>query len=161
MRVVSRGGWSAAALVLTAVVAGCGGSVADADAPIRTRANTASSGPFCSAVQANADAIRPLNDLARTGAPARDLAMTIDAVRVTGTGLINTAPAGLGADVQRTVDSVNMQLDALIAAGGNAATAGRDPDLAARLRSPELAAASRRVGAYVTQNCGSTTGRAR
>ena len=161
MRVVSRAAWSAAALVLGVLVAGCGGSVADSDAPIRTRANSAPSSPFCSAVRANSDAIRPLNDLARTGAPARDLAATIDTVRFTGANLVNTAPADLRTDVQRTVDAVNLQLDALIAAGGNAATAGRDPDLAAKLNAPELAAATRRVSAYVTQNCGPTVATAR
>lgn len=155
MRVVSRGARSAAALLLGALLAGCGGSVADSDAPARTRATTTPSSPFCSAVRANSDAIRPLNDLARTGAPpARDLARTVDAVRFAGSDLVNTAPAELRIDVQRTVDAVNLQLDALVTAGGDAATAARDPALAAMLNSVELAAASRRVGAYVTQNCG-------
>lgn len=156
-----RVAWSAAALVLGALAAGCGGSVADTDAPLRNRTNTPPPSPFCSAVRANSDAIRPLNDLARTGIPAENLDATIDAVRFTGADLVNAAPADLRGDVQRTVEAVNLQLDALVAAGGNAAAAVRDPAVTARLNAPELATASRRVGSYITQSCGPAVSTAR
>jgi hypothetical protein len=158
---VSRAAWSAAALVLGALAAGCGGSVADTDAPLRNRTSSPPPSPFCAAVRANSDAIRPLNDLTRNGIPAKNLAATIDAVRFTGADLVNTAPADLRADVQRTVEAVNLQLDALVAAGGNAGATARDPAVTARLNAPELAAASKRVGSYVAQNCGPAVSPAR
>lgn len=158
MRLVSRRPRAAAGmLVLGAVVAGCGGSLADADTPTASRATTTRQSPFCAAVQANSEAIRPLNGLARNGAEPANLTAMVEAVRFTGGDLVNSAPADLRADVQRTVDAVNLQLDALVAAGGNATEAGSDPALAAQLNSPELAAASRRVGTYVAENCPTTT----
>lgn len=153
MRLVSRGPWAGAALVVGAVVAGCGGSVADADTPHSPRATTAPSSPFCTAVKANADALRPLSGLARNGAPPANLAVVIDAVRITGGDLINAAPGELLTDVQRTVEAVNLQLDALVAAGGDPAAVARSPELTAQLNSPELAAASRRLGTYIAENC--------
>lgn len=154
MRLVS---WPLAALVSGVVLTGCGGSVADADAPTRTRTATAPASPFCAAVRANSDAIRPLNELTRTGGTARDLATTVETVRFTGIDLVSASPAELAADVRRTVDAVNLQLDALVAAGGDAAAAGRDPALVTALGAPELAAANRRVSAFVTENCTTVT----
>lgn len=154
MGVVSRGQRLAAALALGAFTAGCGGSVADADAPSPRTTAPPPASQFCVAVQANSDAIRPLNRLG-SGAPPEELSNTVDSVRRAGVDLVSAAPDSLRADVQRTVDAVDLQLDALVATGGDAAAAARDTELAARLRAPELTAASQRVSAYVNQTCGS------
>jgi hypothetical protein len=148
------------AAVAAALLAGCGGSVADADTrgvtPRTTsRAASAQAAPFCAAVQANADAIRPLNNL-RLGSPvaADQLTATVEAARLSGAALRGAAPDALRGDVQRTVDALDVELDALLAAGGDPDVAARNPQVVAQYTSPEVAAAGRRVAAYVSQNCG-------
>lgn len=144
-----------AALVLVVLVTGCGGSVADADSARPTRTAAPPSSPFCVAVAAQTAAIRPLNGLAaRDAIPPAELAPTVDTVRRAGTDLLNTAPSEIRDDVQRTVDAVNVQLDALVAADGDAAAAAREPAVAGRLSSADLRAANERLGAYVEENCG-------
>ncbi|MFC4950591.1 hypothetical protein [Pseudonocardia sp. GCM10023141] len=154
MGVVSR----AARLVLVAgmatVAVGCGGSVADADAPIITRTVVPQT-PFCQAVQANSDALRPLNSAATRGVGGPDdLKQAGDAVRRTGSDLVALAPSDLSKDVQRIVDALNLQVDALVAAGGRAVQPS--PEAAAQLNSPELLSANQRVNAYVSRACGRT-----
>lgn len=155
MGLVSRGPWALGVLALAALMAGCGGSVADSDSPAAPRsAAAAPTSPFCRAVQANSDAIRPLNGLAQRGAiPADQLPRTVEAVRQTGMDMVNLAPAEIRGDVQSTVDAWTLQLDALVRAGGDVAAVSRDPQLAAKLSSPELAGAGQRVAAYVTRTC--------
>lgn len=138
------------------VVAGCGGSVADADAPLPTRpARTAQSG-FCQAAQASTDAVRALNLLvARGNVRADELRLDADAVRRTGTDFVESASSDIRKDVQRVVDALNQQVDALVAAGGVPPTS--NPQLATQLNAPELVSASQRVTAYVTANCGRVT----
>jgi hypothetical protein len=146
------------ALAAAAVVAGCGGSVADADrrdpVSIAPRPHT----PFCAAAQANLEAIRPLNGLlARGVVPTAELADTTAAVRSAGAEMVATAPNEIRADVERTVQALDMQLDVLVANGGDAAAMNRDPELAARLSGPEFAGAGDRVRAYVERTCTTTT----
>jgi hypothetical protein len=132
-------------------LAGCGGSVADADNRERARPTTPPSSPFCDAAQARSDAIRPLNRLvARGSAPPAELSSTVETVRRSGNHLLVVAPSDIRADVERSVQAVNLQLDALLASGGDVDALSRDP----ALNSPEAAAASERVTAYVNRNCG-------
>lgn len=157
MGLVSRGRGGVAAVAAVGTLAACGSSVADADSTGAVRTTRAVSGPatrFCAAVSANADAIRPLGSLAANGTLTADqLRSTVAAARASGADLIDTAPADIRPDVQRTVEALNLQLTALVAAGGDLRAAARDPAVAAQLGSPDLAAASQRVSGYVGQNC--------
>ena len=159
MGLISRAGALAAlALVIGAVLLGCGGgSVADADAPDPTRRAPAPPSPFCAAAQANLEAIRPLNGLVAQGqVPPDQLASTVAAVRRAGQDMVFAAPDDVRADVERTVQALNMQLDVLVASGGDQAALTRDTELVNRLNSPEFSGAGERVRAYVERNC--TTG---
>ncbi len=159
MGLAARAATLFAALAAGVLAVGCGGSVVDADAPARTGEPARPASPFCAAARANSDAIRPLNGLvARGGAPPAELSSTVDAVRRAGADLLVTAPGEIRSDVERTVQAVDLQLDALIANGGNSVALRNDPALAARLGAPELVAAAERVSAYVTSTCGSRTG---
>jgi hypothetical protein len=153
----SRGRRALLAVALGALLAGCGGSVADADsrgaAPATTRAAPAQAGPFCAAVQANTDAIRPLNTLGTTPLPAERLTATVEAARMSGATLLSAAPDDIRPDVQRTVEALNVELNALVAAGGNPAAAARDPQVTAQRGSAEVTAAGRRVASYIDRNC--------
>jgi hypothetical protein len=147
---------AAAALAL---LAGCGGSVADADTvrpPTTTRPVSPQAAPFCAAVQANADAIRPLNGLSLGGpvnAAGDGLAAAVSTARLSGIALADAAPDEIRDDVQRVVDAMDVELNALVAAGGDAAKAARDPAVTAAVNSPEVTAAGERVTTYVQQNC--------
>ncbi|GAA0896907.1 hypothetical protein [Pseudonocardia zijingensis] len=159
MGVISRAGASAA-LVVTfgAVLLGCGGSVADADAPDPTRSRPAPPSPFCAAAQANLEAIRPLNGLVAQGQVPRDeLARTIAAVRRAGQDMVFAAPDDIRTDVERTVEALGMQLDVLLESGGDQTALSRDTELTSKLNSPEFAGAGERVRAYVERNCGAGT----
>lgn len=157
MGLVSCGRSAVGALALLALLVGCGGSVADADssgAVRTTRAVPTQSAPFCAAVAANSDAVRPLSGLAQRGTvPADRLNATVAAARASGAELLGTAPDEIRPDVRRTVDALNTELTALLAAGGDAAAASRDPEVAAQLSSPAVAASSQRVSTYVGRNC--------
>jgi hypothetical protein len=154
MGLVSRGATLVAALATAAAVVGCGGSVADADAPEPTRAILPPASPFCAAAQANREAIRPLNGLVARGAVSPDeLSGTVTAVRRAGAEMHHAAPNEIRYDVERTVQALDLQLDALVANGGDPTALTRDPQLTARLNSPEFAGASERVRAYVERNC--------
>jgi hypothetical protein len=143
------------ALAACVVLVGCGGSVADSDSPDPARrTNTASASPFCAAAQANVEAIRPLNGLvARGQVPPDQLADTVSAVRRAGADMVMTAPEEIRVDVERTVEAVGLQLDVLLASGGDPSALTRDPELTARLNSPEFAGAGDRVRAYVERTC--------
>ena len=145
------------AVVLGALLAGCGGSVADADtrsgAPA-TRAVSVGSGGFCAAVRANTDALRPLNTLSlRSPVAADQLTAAVQAARQSGTVLLDAAPTEIRPDVERTVEALDIELDALLAAGGDTAAAARDSRVSAQVNSPEVTAAGRRVATWVNQNC--------
>lgn len=149
--------WRASRLVVVAAAAsaavGCGGSVADSDAPIPTRSATPTQSVFCQAVQANSEALRPLNALnSRTTMRPEELKTTVDNVRRTGADLVSVTPGDIRKDVQRVVDTMNLQIDALVAAGGS--TTAMTPDLQAKINSPDVLSANQRVSAYVTKNCG-------
>jgi hypothetical protein len=161
MGLISRAGASAA-LVVTfgGALLGCGGSVADADAPDPTRRSAPTPSPFCAAAQANLEAIRPLNGLVAQGrVPPDQLASTVAAVRRAGQDMVFAAPSDIRADVERTVEALDMQLDVLVASGGDQSALTRDTELVNRLNSPEFAGAGERVRAYVERNCiaGATT----
>jgi hypothetical protein len=141
-----------AGLAVLALLTGCSGSVADADdgpRPRRTQAVHASG--FCIAVQANTAAARPLRGLvARGSGPTDELVGLVTEVRRTNIDLVATAPGEIRSDVERAVQVSNLQLDAL-EAGGTAAA--RNPELVARLESPEFVSAGERVESYVAENC--------
>ena len=59
------------------------------------------------------------------------------------------------------MQAVNLQLDVLVANGGDAAAIARDPELVARLSSPELAGAGERYRTYVNRTCTAVRGTAR
>lgn len=154
MGLVLRGTTVVAALLAGAVTAGCGGSVADADDRGPTPAAPPVTNPFCLAAQANVEAIRPLSVLvSRGGAAPQELSDTVDAVRRSGAAMRNAAPDEIRSDVDRTVQAADLQLDALLANGGDGAALTRDAQLAARLNSAEFAGARDRVQAYVDDNC--------
>ena len=145
------------ALATGVLLVACGSSVADADLrePVRT---TTAPTSFCAAAQANLDAIRPLNGLvARGSVPPDQLTDTVDAVRRAGLEMVNTAPDEIRADVERTVQALDLQLDVLVDNGGDATAVTRDPQLTARLNSPEFAGAGDRVRSYVERTCTATT----
>jgi hypothetical protein len=155
MGFVPRATMLAATLVACAITAGCGGSVADADGREPTRSAPPAASPFCLAAQQNVAAVRPLSALiTRGGSSPEELTNTIDGVRRAGAAMLNAAPEEIHDDVEVTVGSMGLQLDALLANGGDGAAVARDQQLNARLGSPELAAARERVQAYVNENCG-------
>ena len=53
----------------------------------------------------------------------------------------------------RGPQAVNLQLDVLVANGGDVAAVARDPELAARLSAPDLAGAGERYRSYVSRTC--------
>lgn len=136
-------------------LAGCGGSVADRDRPEPTRAQPpAPTSPFCSAVQAGNTAAAPLDTLAvRGSAPPEELSTTVDAVRRSNAALLDTAPQEIRADVDRYVRVVDLQLDALLANGGDLAALQADQALSTQINAPDNVSASQRVRDYVTENC--------
>jgi hypothetical protein len=155
MGLIPRSG-ATAALIATigAVLLGCGSSVADADARDPTRTAPAPPSPFCSAAQANLEAIRPLNGLVAQGQVPRDqLANTVAAVRRAGQDMVFAAPDDIRTDVERTVQALDMQLDVLVANGGDQTALSRDAELVNRLNSPEFTGAGERVRTYVERNC--------
>ena len=141
-----------AALLLT----GCGGSLADADAPAPGRADRTPPGDFCGAVLAGTRAAQPLAALlTRGGTVARDeLDTAAEAVRSAYADVLATAPGEVRADVERSVAAVNLQLDALEAAGGDTTAVARDAQLRSRLTAPEYTEAAARVRSYVGEHCG-------
>ena len=138
----------------SAALAGCGGSVADAVAPIPTSVAAAPRTPFCAAAKDNADALRPLNTFAQQGSvPPGKLEDTVDAVRRSGIELLAAAPADIRPDVQVVVDALDTQLDALVRANGDVAAVARDPQASASAAGSDAVAAARRVSAYITRAC--------
>ena len=158
MGLVSRGAALVLALVAGLAGAGCGGSVADADNPApRVAQAPQPPSPFCAAAEENRQAVRPLNGLvARGPVPPDQLAQTVAAIRQTGADMVNTAPPEVRADVEHTVQTLEMQLDVLVANGGDAAAVSRDPQVTARLGSQEAIGASQRLRSYLERACGPT-----
>ncbi|MGH3565401.1 MAG: hypothetical protein ACRDRH_05110 [Pseudonocardia sp.] len=136
------------------LIAGCGGSVADSDSLGPSRSTAASAGGFCAAVRANSDAARPLAGLADGDAAPDGFPAVAAEVRRTGADVLTAAPAEIRADVERSVEATNLQLDALEAAGGDPVAAARNTDLTDRLTSAEYTEAGQRVRAYVARTCG-------
>ncbi len=142
----------AAALLL----AGCGGSLADADTPAPPRPDRTRPGDFCSAVLAGTRAAQPLATLLTRGGtvPRDQLTTAAEAVRSAYAEVLATAPGEIRADVERTVTAVDLQLDALEAADGDTAVVARDEELRNTLTAPEYAQAAERVREYIGEHCG-------
>ena len=143
------------ALLVTLLPTACGSSLADADRPSATRARQTPAGDFCAAVAAGADAARPLATLVdRGGAVPRDqITEAAEQVRSANAEVLATAPGEIRDDVERSVTEADLQLDALEAAGGDAAAVARDA--AARGQGDQdYPAAAARVRAYVGAHCG-------
>lgn len=134
------------------LVTGCGASVADRDgARPPSDAAAAPPSPFCTAVRAADEASAPLQG--RSGVPAEELTNTVEDVRAANTDLVETAPQEIRADVQTYVRALDLQLDALVANGGDTAALSSDAALTSAVNTPENAAASRRVQDYVRAEC--------
>lgn len=158
MRLFVRATAVAGALAAGAVIVGCGGSVADADRREPVSTTPPPPTPFCAAAQANLEALRPLNGLLAQGSvPPDELDETVTGVRRAGAAMVTTAPDEIRTDVERTVQALDLQLDVLVASGGDPAAVTGDPQLTARLNSPEFAGAGERVRAYMERTCTSTT----
>ena len=140
-------------VLLVLALAGCGGSVADRDRPDATRERAAPPSPFCTAVVATNTALAPLSSPTAQAIPAEELTNTADAVRAGTAQLLASAPDEIRADVERYVGVVDLQLDALVANGGDGAALAADAEFTARVNTPENSAASRRVRDYVTRTC--------
>jgi hypothetical protein len=145
----------AAALLL----AGCGGSLADADSPAPARRDRTPPSDFCGAVLAGTRAAQPLTALLNRGGtvPRAELDSAAEAVRSAYADMVATAPGEIRADVERSVAAVDLQLDALEAAKGDTAAITRDAGLRDKLTSPEYTEAADRVRSYVGEHCGITS----
>jgi hypothetical protein len=157
MGLVTRSAAPVLVMLACSLLAACGGSVADADGDSpRSSRSVAEPTPFCAAARANSEAIRPLNAMANGGSGPTNLAGTVDEVRRTGAELLRVSPDDIRPDVERTMLAVNLQIDALVANGGDISAVARDPELVARLSSPELTGANERYRTYVGRTCTSS-----
>lgn len=138
-------------LVVLGALAGCGSSVADRDGPAPAAASGAPPPPFCAALEASLAATAPLTN--RSGVPAEELGNAVDAARRANVELVDTAPANLRADVERYVAALELQLDALLANGGDTLALRGDEALTTAINTPETVAAGQRVQAYVQDTC--------
>jgi hypothetical protein len=145
----------AAALVL----AGCGGSLADADTPASPRPDRSRPDDFCSAVLAGTRAAQPLATLLTRGGtvPRDQLTTAAEAVRSAYAEVLATAPGEIRADVERSVAAVDLQLDALEAANGDTAAVAGNAELRSRLTAPEYVQAAEQVRDYISEHCGIDT----
>ncbi len=138
-------------LVVLATLAGCGSSVADRDRPAPVQATAATPSPFCGALEESLAATAPLTN--RSGVPAEELSNAVDAARRANAALVDTAPQNVRADVERYVAALDLQLDALLANGGDTLALRSDEALATAITAPETVAAQQRVQAYVEDTC--------
>lgn len=144
---------------LLTLLAGCGGSLADRDRPAARAPEPVPLSPFCAAVAASGEAAAPFDVVDSGGRVAPEqLAPAVDAIRRSNTELLTTAPPEIRPDVQTYVEVIELQLDALLAGGGDGAALTRDPELVSRVNTPENTAANDRVLAYVTRTCASQGG---
>lgn len=148
-------------LLVAAVLTGCGGgSVADLDRPRESRTAAVPDSPFCSAVQRSGEALVEVTRLAARGsATPQELTDTIVPVRQANQQVAATAPQDIRPDVDVYLRSMDLQLDALVASGGNGAALAQDTELAAQLNTPEAQRADRTVGEYIAANCSVASGR--
>ena len=146
-------------LAVALLVGGCGGSLADTDTPAPPRQDRSRPGDFCGAVLAGTRAAQPLVALVNRGGtvPRDQLTSAADAVRSAYADVLAAAPGEIRADVERAVSAVDMQLDALEAAGGDTAVVARDTGLRSRLTASEYTEAADRVRGYVCEHCGIDT----
>ncbi|WP_232665414.1 hypothetical protein [Pseudonocardia sp. TRM90224] len=136
------------------LVAACGGSVADTDRPAGQQRNQPPPTPFCAAAAANSDTLEPMIAFVNGGPAPQRLDDLVDELRRTGSEMTITSPEELRGDVQRLIDIQNLQLDAIVAAGGDARALQSNVDLRAKVTAPEMSVARQRVSGYVTANCG-------
>ena len=155
-RAAVRVAWALYPLVGIVLVAGCGGSVAGLDRVEPTRAPAGPPSPFCAAVQASSAATTPLSG--RSGVPPEELSNTVDAVRLANDDLVQTAPDEIRDDVEQYVAALDLQLDALLANGGDSTALATDAALASAVNTPENVAANQRVQEYVRTTCSAAAG---
>jgi hypothetical protein len=107
-------------------------------------------------VLAGSRAAQPLAALLTRGGtvPRDELDTAAEAVRSAYAEVLATAPGEVRDDVERSVAAVNLQLDALEAAGGDTTAVARDAQLRSRLTAPEYTEAAARVRSYVDEHCG-------
>jgi hypothetical protein len=133
----------------------CGGSLADADRPGPARSARTPPGDFCAAVQAGVAAARPLAALVERGdaVPREQIVEAAEQVRSANADVLATAPEEIRADVERSIAEADVQLDALEAAGGDAAAMARVGATTSGSAEQEYAVAARRVREYVGVHC--------
>ena len=148
-----------ALLAAALLLAGCGGSLADADTPAPPRPDRTRPGDFCSAVLAGTRAAQPLATLLTRGGtvPRDQLTTAAEAVRSAYAEVLATAPGEIRADVERSVAAVDLQLDALEAADGDTAAVAGNAELRSRLTAPEYVQAAEQVRDYIGEHCGIDT----
>ncbi|MEJ3656346.1 hypothetical protein WEH80_25590 [Actinomycetes bacterium KLBMP 9759] len=144
----------AAILGAGVLAAACGGSVADTDRPARQQRNQPPPSPFCAAASANSETLEPMIAFVNGGPAPERLDDLVAKLRRTGSEMTITSPEELRADVQRLIDIQNQQLDAIVAAGGDARALQTNTELRAKVTAPEMSVARQRVSGYVTANCG-------
>ena len=149
----------AAILAAAFLLAGCGGSLADADTPAPPRPDRTRPGDFCGAVLAGTRAAQPLAALLTRGGtvPRDQLTTATETVRSAYAEVLATAPGEIRADVERSVAAVDLQLDALEAADGDTAAVADNAELRGRLTAPEYVQAAEQVRNYIGEHCGIDT----
>jgi hypothetical protein len=149
----------AAILAAAFLLAGCGGSLADADTPAPPRPDRTRPGDFCGAVLAGTRAAQPLAALLTRGGtvPRDQLTTAAETVRSAYAEVLATAPGEIRADVERSVAAVDLQLDALEAADGDTAAVADNAELRGRLTAPEYVQAAEQVRNYIGEHCGIDT----
>ena len=149
----------AAILAAAFLLAGCGGSLADADTPAPPRPDRTRPGDFCGAVLAGTRAAQPLAALLTRGGtvPRDQLTTAAETVRSAYAEVLATAPGEIRADVERSVAAVDLQLDALEAADGDTAAVAGNAELRSRLTAPEYVQAAEQVRNYIGEHCGIDT----
>ncbi|ANY05236.1 hypothetical protein AFB00_01690 [Pseudonocardia sp. HH130630-07] len=142
------------ALTVSVVLAGCGDSLATQSGTSRpaTTTEARATTPFCEAVQANQDAVRPLGGIA-VGGRVEDVAQLVANVRRTNQQVTALAPQEIRGDFDRANQLVERQLVALENSGGDSMAVARDPEIARARSDPEYQAASQRISDYVRSNC--------
>lgn len=143
-------------LVVLALAAGCGDSLATRSSDGSSRATTTSAAPvaspFCEAVENSRRATEPVAALG-IGGRLGDVGQVADDVRTANQQVTALAPQEIRADFERTTALVEQQLQLLEANGGDTLALARDPAVARARTDPEFTAANRRVSDYVRRTC--------
>lgn len=135
------------AVTLMIVLTGCGGSVADRDRDRPARAaEPEPPSPFCAAIISSSEALTPLSALTAGGSiPPEELRPTVDEVRRANSELLAAAPSDVRADVETYVRIIELQIDAVVAAGGAADALAPGTPVADQINTPENTEANERL----------------